>query len=81
MKPIVRAVQKLLSDGHVNEAGVQAAVAEISPEIGKLGLGIDSFPIPLRHAVREKGMPNVMNGRADSSGSCFKTGETQYAAQ
>ena len=56
MEPIVGMVQQLLSDGHIDETGVQAAVAEICPEVRKFGLRIDAFPVPLRHAVNDKGM-------------------------
>ena len=56
MEAIIRTLQQLLGDGHVDETGMQAAVAEISPEIGKFGLRIDSLPIPFRHAVHDKAM-------------------------
>ena len=59
MEPIIGTVQQLLGDGHVDETGVEAAVADIRPEIGKFGLRIDSFPVPLRHAVDDKGMATI----------------------
>ncbi len=67
MEACIRLLEQVLGDGQIDQGGVDVFVAEIGGQIGESFLGLDARAVPRQHAMNDKGVPQIMEPRPDTT--------------
>lgn len=79
-KSLARQAEQLLSDGEIDERRVDVAVPEVGGEVGQTALWVDPLLVPLKHAVDDERVAQVVDARPATASLRLEAGGADDAA-